>query len=207
MFWFDALRSSMGRFPKAYSQEWRSNRPLLVAICTARSCTVQGLGKCWIRDHSKKRGGKKWFTVDLRQYFHLYFCRIGQRFEHNQVNVALIIWAKTQGMGFNLSCLEGQQNKLQEVFFILAKAIEGIKICNWLGIFESDFHLIHTGIWDKSSLEYSLPKLSGWAMTHFAVLKKKKRKKGHWDPKVVRDIKTKIMHHKRPCWHQNCKIY
>lgn len=44
-FWFDALKGSMGKFPKAYSQERRSDWPLLGAICMARSCTVQGLTK------------------------------------------------------------------------------------------------------------------------------------------------------------------
>lgn len=63
------------------------------------------------------------------------------------------------------------------------------------------------GIQDDSSSEYSLLKLSCWATTHLASKKKKTNKKEekkkererHRGPKVVRDIKIKIMHHKRQC--------
>jgi len=76
-----------------------------------------------------KEERKKFFNVDFRQYFQLYFCRIGHRFEHNQVNVD-VIFAKTQGTWFNLSCLAGQQNKRREIVLIMDKGNSGIQICN-----------------------------------------------------------------------------
>lgn len=116
LFWFDTLKSRVDKFPEAYSQEGCSNWCLLRAAW----CIVSVLVKWWIRGNSKKRGEKKWFNVDFRQCFLLHICRIGHKFEHNHVNVALFICTKTQGTWFNFSRVAGQHNKLQEIFSILS---------------------------------------------------------------------------------------
>lgn len=45
---------------------------------------------------------------------------------------------------------EATEETSGDIFKSWPEVIEGIKIWNLFGIFESDFYLIHMGIWDKS---------------------------------------------------------